>query len=375
MYKNVNVLLLVLILLMTVLLAGCFTTPKCPLGQEFSHYYGKCVESENVDQIAPETNPEEPEDEQELAPTFESEEPEYEDQSQQAEGIVDEEVVVLPLPNPMDNSMSPVGYAVISDGEIIDERIYGLAACGDKGIGETSPADIGFEVLCLGAPEDVIWVSVVALTWIDPIPGDEVLATAIVGGKFTGATKLIQVALDAAAVGIGSIILANEILSTLEEFPENMVWMASWENHDEGARAIQTLESEADGHRTISKRGDGRSNGSLEIWAKSPTGGDIGGFCIGHVVNNYVVFITIRVPLTLGQVGHSTQTYGGGYYFDPGKLSYDKIWIVSREIGNQTTEDTWLKIGQGGKARYDSLRIKYGYTMPVLRVPLPPNPL
>ncbi len=143
--------------------------------------------------------------------------------------------------------------------------------------------------------------------------------------------------------------------------------------HQESQTIASTLLALAGHSRKLPQKGDGRSNGSIRIFAG--VSGNEGHIAILHVVSSNVSFAVLSAPVRFLNGAcpkGSCIMLTKDAYIDPGDLIWTCAWMMSDQIGRTSQPmSTWLDVGQGW-ARWTEIQTRYSLVIQLLEVPLPP---
>ncbi|MBI3443383.1 hypothetical protein HY008_01805 [Candidatus Woesebacteria bacterium] len=149
--------------------------------------------------------------------------------------------------------------------------------------------------------------------------------------------------------------------------------------HPESQRIIQSLlELARQNGGKLPKTGDGRSNGSIRIYAGVNSEG-IARVAILHIVSSNVSFSVVQASaMSAGAscVAGGCFRLGGDQFIDPKRLTWSSAWIIADKVrnghGSQPME-SWLTVDQGW-ARWAQIQAKYSLYIELAEIPLPPSP-
>lgn len=115
----------------------------------------------------------------------------------------------------------------------------------------------------------------------------------------------------------------------------------------------------------IQAKGDGQSNGSIQIWAgvdSETMVATIGGI---YIVTNKVAYFAFQTPVQIGP-GQGLKRLGeSAYYYSPFTVEWRCAWFMSRMIGKERKAEVELLPIAEGLAKWEQTKVLYGLTIPV----------
>lgn len=146
------------------------------------------------------------------------------------------------------------------------------------------------------------------------------------------------------------------------------VWFSL--NHDESQRVIAGLLATCPPKQII-RKGDGRSSGSVQIWAgvkEKTMMATVGGV---HIVGPYVDYFALQVPVRIGPFPGFDRLGQSAYYYARSSVKWACAWRISRTVGHEAHgEPELLTVGQGLQ-KWEETKVKYGLTIPLVVLYLP----
>jgi len=115
----------------------------------------------------------------------------------------------------------------------------------------------------------------------------------------------------------------------------------------------------------IQSKGDGHSNGSVQIWAgvdSETMVATIGGI---YIATNKVAYFAFQTPVQVGP-GQGLKRLGeSAYYYSPFTVEWRCAWFMSRMIGKERKAEAELLPIVEGLAKWEQTKVLYGLTIPV----------
>ena len=131
-------------------------------------------------------------------------------------------------------------------------------------------------------------------------------------------------------------------------------------NHAESAAIMAALSGP-----TIETKGDGQSNGSIQLWAgvdESTMMATVGGV---HIVSTYVHYFAFSVPVQVGPGQGLSRLGQSGYYYNRNLVDWACAWRMTRTIGHHKKPDKEALTVGTGLAKWEETKRLYGLTIPV----------
>jgi len=153
---------------------------------------------------------------------------------------------------------------------------------------------------------------------------------------------------------LGNSVDTLNLLTT--EMMDNW-WMSV--RHDESSGIQSALNG------NIQSKGDGHSNGSVQIWAgvdSETMVATIGGI---YIATNKVAYFAFQTPVQVGP-GQGLKRLGeSAYYYSPFTVEWRCAWFMSRMIGKERKAEAELLPIVEGLAKWEQTKVLYGLTIPV----------
>lgn len=235
-------------------------------------------------------------------------------------------------------------------------------------------------------PVDIYDMALIA-TSLSPIPGDEVIAGIVWSGSKI--VKLVLIAGAAIALeqttefAVGRIENGQLIETAASEsnFSE-IEWTTEMEavfggtvyqstKHRESPLVLNGAYAATDDGKTLRNKGDGRSNGSIRMYAGM--NGQFASVAILHIVSTQMNFLVLKGNVSNAgfcAVAASCLDLGKGLFMDTSTATWVAAWTMSRTLGKDTDPTQFLTVSQGWEA-WAYYQAKYNLYTEVFQITLP----